>query len=132
MVKRLEYPIVRAQQNMALRKDGQVSVFYRIPNTPITITDTDKKTKQKVMVSQIMKKLAVYKQFEVALVPKDYLLEEKMRDFSKDLAPDTKAIGEQTLNRTTKLLTKEMEIPYEYEWLMAISIQQSQVTTTFF
>ncbi|HEP2676607.1 TPA: ATP-binding protein [Streptococcus pyogenes] len=130
-VRHLEYPITRTQNNIALRKDGIVSVFYRIPNTPITITDTDKKTKQKVLVSQVMKKLATYQYFDVALVPKDYLLEEKMRDFQEDLAPDAKAVGKQTLNRTTKRLTKEMEIPYEYEWLMAVSIQHSQVTTSF-
>ncbi|WP_431769796.1 ATP-binding protein [Streptococcus gallolyticus] len=127
MVKRLEYPIAKTDGNMALRKDGVVTAFYRVPNTPITITDTDKKKKHKITVSQVVKKLAKYKYFEVSLIPRDYLLEEKMRDFSEDLADDSKVLGEQTLNRTVGLLTKEMEIPYEYEWIVGINIEKTIV-----
>lgn len=127
MVKRLEYPIAKTDGNMALRKDGVVTAFYRVPNTPITITDTDKKKKHKITVSQVVKKLAKYKYFEVSLIPRDYLLEEKMRDFSDDLADDSKVLGEQTLNRTVGLLTKEMEIPYEYEWIVGINIEKTIV-----
>lgn len=127
MVKRLEYPIAKTDGNMALRKDGVVTAFYRVPNTPITITDTDKKKKHKITVSQVVKKLAKYKYFEVSLIPRDYLLEEKMRDFSDDLAEDSKVLGEQTLNKTVELLTKEMEIPYEYEWIVGINIEKTIV-----
>lgn len=127
MVKRLEYPIAKTDGNMALRKDGVVTAFYRVPNTPITITDTDKKKKHKITVSQVVKKLAKYKYFEVSLIPRDYLLEEKMRDFSDDLADDSKVLGEQTLNKTVGLLTKEMEIPYEYEWIVGIDIEKTIV-----
>ena len=127
MVKRLEYPIAKTDGNMALRKDGVVTAFYRVPNTPITITDTDKKKKHKITVSQVVKKLAKYKYFEVSLIPRDYLLEEKMRDFSDDLADDSKVLGEQTVNRTVELLTKEMEIPYEYEWIVGINIEKTIV-----
>ncbi|SER45705.1 AAA-like domain-containing protein [Streptococcus gallolyticus] len=127
MVKRLEYPIKQSHDNVALRKDGIVTAFYRVPNTPITITDTDKKSKHKVTVSQVIKKLAKYKYFEVSLIPKDYLLEEKMRDFSGDLADDSKVLGEQTLNKTVELLTNEMEIPYEYEWIVGINIEKTLV-----
>lgn len=127
MVKRLEYPIAKTDGNMALRKDGVVTAFYRVPNTPITITDTDKKKKHKITVSQVVKKLAKYKYFEVSLIPRDYLLEEKMRDFSDDLADDSKVLGEQTLNKTVELLTKEMEIPYEYEWIVGINIEKTIV-----
>lgn len=127
MVKRLEYPIAKTDGNMALRKDGVVTAFYRVPNTPITITDTDKKKKHKITVSQVVKKLAKYKYFEVSLIPRDYLLEEKMRDFSEDLADDSKVLGEQTLNKTVELLTKEMEIPYEYEWIVGINIEKTIV-----
>lgn len=127
MVKRLEYPIAKTDGNMALRKDGVVTAFYRVPNTPITITDMDKKKKHKITVSQVVKKLAKYKYFEVSLIPRDYLLEEKMRDFSDDLADDSKVLGEQTLNRTVELLTKEMEIPYEYEWIVGINIEKTIV-----
>ncbi len=127
MVKRLEYPIAKTDGNMALRKDGVVTAFYRVPNTPITITDTDKKKKHKITVSQVVKKLAKYKYFEVSLIPRDYLLEEKMRDFSDDLADDSKVLGEQTLSKTVGLLTKEMEIPYEYEWIVGINIEKTIV-----
>ena len=127
MVKRLEYPIAKTDGNMALRKDGVVTAFYRVPNTPITITDTDKKKKHKITVSQVVMKLANYKYFEVSLIPRDYLLEEKMRDLSDDLADDSKVLGEQTLNRTVGLLTKEMEIPYEYEWIVGINIEKTIV-----
>ena len=131
MVKRLAYPIKRTTNNIALCRDGTAMCFYRVPNTPITITDEDKKTKQKVTVSQVMKKLVLYRFFEAALVPKDYLLEEKNNDFSKDLAPETQTVGQETLQETTDYLTKEMEIPYEYEWLVGITIQQAQVATSF-
>lgn len=131
MVKRLEYPIVRTIENMALRKDGVVTALYRVPNTPITITDTDKKSKHKVMVSQVIKKLAKYKHFTVRLIPKDFLLHEKMRDFSDDLADDTKVVGQQVLDRTVEVLTKEMEIPYEYEWIVGVNIEKTVVKSSF-
>ncbi|SEP71464.1 AAA-like domain-containing protein [Streptococcus equinus] len=131
MVKRLEYPIVRTIENMALRKDGVVTALYRVPNTPITITDIDKKSKHKVMVSQVIKKLAKYKHFTVRLIPKDFLLHEKMRDFSDDLADDTKVVGQQVLDRTVEVLTKEMEIPYEYEWIVGVNIEKTVVKSSF-
>lgn len=127
MVKRLEYPIAKTSENMALRKDGVVTVFYRVPNTPITITDTDKKRKHKVTVEQVIKKLEKYHFFEVDLVPKDFLLSEKAKDFERDLAVDCQKIGKQTLERTVKVLTDEMEIPYEYEWLISITIEKNLV-----
>ena len=37
MVKRLEYPIAKTDGNMALRKDGVVTAFYRVPNTWIAV-----------------------------------------------------------------------------------------------
>ena len=130
-MKRLEYPIVRTIENMALRKDGVVTALYRVPNTPITITDIDKKSKHKVMVSQVIKKLAKYKHFTVRLIPKDFLLHEKMRDFSDDLADDTKVVGQQVLDRTVEVLTKEMEIPYEYEWIVGVNIEKTVVKSSF-
>lgn len=127
MVKRLEYPIAKTDGNMALRKDGVVTAFYRVPNTPITITDTDKKKKHKITVAQVVKKLAKYKYFEASLIPKDYLLEEKTRDFSDDLADDSKVLGKQLLDKTVAKLTEEMEIPYEYEWIVGINIEKTIV-----
>lgn len=127
MVKRLEYPIDRTYGNMALRKDKSVTVFYRIPNSLITVTDHDKKIKHKNTVSKVIKKLAKYRFFNVALIPKDFLLEEKMRDFASDLADDTRIVGEMTLSHTTNILTHEMEIPYEYEWLITVTIEKTAI-----
>ena len=39
------------------KKDQTVVAYYRIPNTPITITDDEKKGKHKITVAQMMKKL---------------------------------------------------------------------------
>ena len=71
-----EYPIARSFDNIALRKDGKVMAFYRVPSVPITITDDEKKKKHKERLQQLIKKLAKNKNFEMALVPKDYILEE--------------------------------------------------------
>ncbi|MFD3105205.1 transposase family protein, partial [Streptococcus agalactiae] len=68
MVKKLEYPIDRIHQNLALRKDKVVVAYYRIPNTPITITDSDKKDSHKTKVAQVIKKLAKYKNFDISLI----------------------------------------------------------------
>ncbi|MFQ7859257.1 MAG: conjugal transfer protein, partial [Streptococcus salivarius] len=85
----LTYPIRETHENLALKKDRTVVAYYRIPNTPITITDAEKKGKHKITVAQMMKKLQKNKSFEISLIPKDYLVEEKMRDFSEALADDS-------------------------------------------
>ena len=86
----LTYPIKATNENLALKGDQSVVAYYRVPNTPITITDEYKKEKHKITVSQIMKKLKKNKHFEISLIPKDYLLEEKLRDFSEALANDSR------------------------------------------
>ena len=93
----LTYPIRETYENLALKKDRTVVAYYRIPNTPITITDEEKKGKHKITVAQMMKKLQKNKSFEMSLIPKDYLLEEKMRDFSEALADDSRELGEKFL-----------------------------------
>ena len=50
----LTYPIRETHDNLALKKDHSVVAFYRIPNTPITITDDEKKWKHKITVAQMM------------------------------------------------------------------------------
>lgn len=126
MVKKLEYPIDRIYQNLALRKDKVVVAYYRIPNTPITITDSDKKDIHKTKVAQVIKKLAKYKNFDISLIPKDYLLGEKMSDFEADLADDVKELGLETLDFTVDTLTHEMEIPYQFDWLIGIDLGKGQ------
>ncbi|ESR10135.1 ATP-binding protein [Streptococcus iniae] len=126
MVKKLEYPIDRIHQNLALRKDKVVVAYYRIPNTPITITDSDKKDSHKMKVAQVIKKLAKYKNFDISLIPKDYLLGEKMSDFEGDLAEDVKELGLETLDFTVDTLTREMEIPYQFDWLIGVDLGKGQ------
>ncbi len=126
MVKKLEYPIDRIHQNLALRKDKVVVAYYRIPNTPITITDSDKKDSHKAKVAQVIRKLAKYKNFDISLIPKDYLLGEKMSDFEADLADDVKELGLETLDFTVDTLTHEMEIPYQFDWLIGVDLGKGQ------
>lgn len=126
MVKKLEYPIDRIHKNLALRKDKVVVAYYRIPNTPITITDSDKKDSHKTKVAQVIKKLAKYKNFDISLIPKDYLLGEKMSDFEADLADDVKELGLETLDFTVDTLTHEMEIPYQFDWLIGVDLGKGQ------
>lgn len=126
MVKKLEYPIDRIHQNLALRKDKVVVAYYRIPNTPITITDSDKKDSHKAKVAQVIKKLAKYKNFDISLIPKDYFLGEKMSDFEADLADDVKELGLETLDFTVDTLTHEMEIPYQFDWLIGVDLGKGQ------
>ena len=73
----LKYPIKETYQNLVFKEDRNVVAYYRIPNTPITITDDEKKDRHKITVTQMMKKLQKNKYFEISLIPKDYLLEEK-------------------------------------------------------
>ncbi|WP_198959594.1 hypothetical protein, partial [Listeria monocytogenes] len=72
----------------------------------------------------IMKKLKKNKHFEISLIPKDYLLEEKLRDFSKALADDSRKLGEELLLYTVDRLTDEMEIPYQYDWVVGIKLRK--------
>lgn len=120
----LTYPFKTTNKNLALKKDQSVVAYYRIPNTPITITDEYKKEKHKITVSQIMKKLKKNKHFEISLIPKDYLLEEKLRDFSEALADDSRKLGEELLFYTVDRLTDEMEIPYQYDWVVGIELRK--------
>ena len=71
MALKLQYPIKATHENLAFRKDKQVMAYYRIPNTPITITDDEKKGKHKITVSQMLKKLAKNQHFDISLIPKD-------------------------------------------------------------
>ncbi|WP_413473701.1 ATP-binding protein [Streptococcus parauberis] len=128
MVKKLEYPIDRIHENLALRKDKVVVAYYRIPNTPITITDSDKKDSHKEKVSQVLKKLAKYKNFDVSLIPKDFLLGEKMADFADDMADDLRILGNETLEFTVDTLTREMEIPYQFDWVIGVNLGKGLLT----
>lgn len=126
----LVYPIKMTHHHLAMRQDKSVMAFYRIPNTPITITDTDKKEKHKITVAQMIKKLAKNKTFEISLIPKDYLLEEKMVDFAEALAEDSRQLWEELLLYSVDKLTQEMEIPYQFDWLIGVTLRKQQKLTT--
>ncbi len=123
----LAYPISKIHENIALRKDNSAVAFYRIPNTPITVTDKEAKQVHKGKVLRVLAKLAKQKYFEIALVPKDYLLEEKMRDFSKALADDSLEIGKKYLEKIVTDLTTEMEIPFQYDWIVGVDIRKNVI-----
>lgn len=126
----LEYPLIQTHGHLAMRKDQTVMGFYRIPNTPITITDTDKKEKHKRTVSQVLRKLARFKHFELSLIPKDYLLEEKMDDFADALSDDTKPLGLELLDQTIHYLRDEMEIPYQFDWIIGVTLHKQRQEST--
>ena len=106
MATKLAYPIIRTQDNLAMKQDKSVMAFYLVPNTPITITDKSKKWEHKTAVAQMFRKLAKNKAFEISLIPKDFLLAEKMKDFSATLSPDCQELGEQLLSDMVNQLTK--------------------------
>ncbi|RRD31505.1 conjugal transfer protein [Streptococcus minor] len=130
MVIDLSYPLIKIKDNLALRKDGTAVALYRIPNTPITVTDVKKKSKHKNLVNRVLLKLKNQKNFQLSLIPKDYLLEEKMRDFSTALADDAFEAGKYYLDKNVTDLTAEMEIPYQYDWLIAIDVRKSLVESS--
>lgn len=125
MATKLAYPIIRTQDNLAMKQDKSVMAFYRVPNTPITITDKSKKWEHKTAVAQMLRKLSKNKAFEISLIPKDFLLAEKMKDFSATLSLECQELGEQLLSDTVNQLTNEMEIPYQYDWLIGVNLPKN-------
>lgn len=124
MAIKLQYPIMTTHNNIVICHDKSVIAYYRIPNTPITITDDEKKEKHKQTVAQTVNKLAKNKTFDISLIPKDYLLEEKMNDFSKALAPNNRILGEALLAYSVDKLTQEMEIPYQFDWVIGVTLRK--------
>lgn len=120
----LQYPIMTTHSNIVICHDKSVIAYYRIPNTPITITDDEKKEKHKQVVAQTINKLVKNKNFDISLIPKDYLLEEKMKDFSKALAPNNQELGETLLAYSVDKLTQEMEIPYQFDWVIGVTLRK--------
>ncbi|MGF1399900.1 ATP-binding protein [Streptococcus infantarius] len=120
----LQYPITTTHSNIVICHDKSVIAYYRIPNIPITITDDEKKEKHKQVVAQTINKLAKNKNFDISLIPKDYLLEEKMKDFSKALAPNNQELGETLLAYSVDKLTQEIEIPYQFDWVIGVTLRK--------
>ncbi|RLV28673.1 conjugal transfer protein [Streptococcus iniae] len=49
-----------------------------------------------------------------------------MSDFEGDLAEDVKELGLETLDFTVDTLTREMEIPYQFDWLIGVDLGKGQ------
>ena len=56
----LTYPIKATNENLALKGDQSVVAYYRVPNTPITITDEYKKEKHKIMICPLSSRQVKY------------------------------------------------------------------------
>gem|GEM_PF-6150620 len=69
--------------------------------------------------------------FEISLIPRDYLLPEKMSDLAKTLDSNYQESGKIYLNEYTERITKEMEIPYHYVWLIGIHLSKDGEVFTF-
>lgn len=122
----LEYPIEKIHGNLALTKNHESLAFYRIASFSTSVVDQKERLKIERMIAQTVRKLAKHLSFELALVPRDYLLKEKMDAMKATLHPDFKEAGEELLFEVTQKLTAEMEIPYQYDWLLAVFLAPSQ------
>ena len=49
-----------------------------------------------------------------------------MRDFSDALADDSRELGEELLLYTVDRLTDEMEIPYQFDWVVGSDLTQTK------
>ena len=47
-----------------------------------------------------------------------------MRDFSEALADDSRELGEELLLYTVDRLTDEMEIPYQFDWVVGVTLRK--------
>jgi len=116
------------KDNLILTKSKEVVAFYKVPSISVTVVDIDKKEKIKNDVGRVLRKLSHQKWFEIGLIPKDFRLLEKMRDASQMLTPDSKDLGYSVLNHTIEALNREMEIPYQYEWIIGVPLNKSEVS----
>lgn len=125
MKKKFEYPVQKMQGNLVLTKENEAIAYFSVPSISVAITDDEKKKKTKRDVAKVLKRLFPQKWFEIALVPKDYRLFEKMKDVESTLATESRPLGVQVLNKTVSGLTKEMEIPYQYEWVIGVPLNKN-------
>ena len=124
----LSYPVKDMTNNLLLTSEKEVIALYKVPSLSVAVVDDEKKEKIKEDVGRVLRKLAPQKEFEIALVPKDYRLVEKARDMTCTLADDALEIGRYTLNHMVKCLTDEMGVVYQYEWLICVWLKKQQIT----
>jgi hypothetical protein len=124
----LEYPIQSIHENLALTKNNEVMAFYKMPYFSTTKGKDEVRLELKNKIGSVLRKLRPNGWFEIHLVSKDFLLKEKMNDMRHALSKETvfKRAGEQFLHETYVRLTKEMEIPFQYEWLIGIPLTKQK------
>ncbi|MDZ5760791.1 conjugal transfer protein, partial [Carnobacterium maltaromaticum] len=88
------------QGNLVLTKENEAIAYFSVPSISVAVTDDEKKKKTKQDVAKVLKRLFPQKWFEIALVPKDYRLFEKMKDVESTLATESRPLGVQVLNKT--------------------------------
>ena len=121
----LTYPIRETHENLALKKDRTVVAYYRIPNTPITITDEEKKGKHKITSCSDDEKLQKTNPLRCHLFPKTISQKRKMRDFSDALADDSRELGEELLLYTVDRLNRwKWKIPYQFDWVVGVTLRK--------
>jgi len=124
---KFKYPVEKNSGNLLLTEQKEVVALYKVQSLSVAIIDEKKKREIKESVGRILRKFAPHKDFEIALVPKDFRLTEKARDMSTALADEAKEMGEYVLNHMVQTLTNEMEIVYNYEWIVSVWLKQQQV-----
>ncbi len=117
-----QYPIKEIHENIVVRKDNKVMAFYRVPSLSFAISDEKGKRDSKVTVAGVLRKFVKNENFEIAMIPKDFLLTEKMRDLVPSLDEEKREIGINYFDRTVEALTDEMYIPYDYEWMIGVPL----------
>lgn len=120
----LQYPIEAIHNNIALLKNHSVMAFYTIPYFSIVKGKVEAKNELKRKIGSSLRKLVSGEWFEIHLVPRDFLLKEKMIAMSHVLNKGAiyQKAGEQLLGGTYRTLTQEMEIPFNYEWLIGVPL----------
>lgn len=120
----LQYPIEAIHNNIALLKNHSVMAFYTIPYFSIVKGKVEAKNELKRKIGSSLRKLVSGEWFEIHLVPRDFLLKEKMIAMIHVLnkGVNYQKAGEQLLGGTYRTLTQEMEIPFNYEWLIGVPL----------
>ena len=123
----LTYPNRETHENLALKRSNSCCLLSLSQILPSQSRMKKKRANTKSQLLRMMKKLQKNKFFEISLIPKDYLLEEKMRDFSDALADDSRELGEELLLYTVDRLTDEMEIPYQFDWVVGLHFHANKI-----
>lgn len=128
---KLSYPIERYKENLVLTKEREVMAFYTIPYFSSSPINFKKKRETKETIEKAVKKLLPNAYFELSLVSRDFLLEEKMSDLADTFVSENKKSGEVYLKEITERYKKEMEIPYKYVWLLGVYLSKEMKDMSF-